>query len=472
MDLTEKKIKIIKSTFYFIFVFAVTTVLIVFYALFTSIINANRDTFNFKVNETMNKVVRTLEEIEVANEIIKYNEKFSHKIMVSNFSSNKCTINDVLDKDFSINISRFLFLTDIQSGLKKNINKDISERIDFFLLDTIIENYLIKNNIDNIYQYAVYTPSTDSIVFSKGIDNINKFKQEAFSYKLFDSDLLLNPSYLMISFPYHQRELIRGVLPFIIFCFLLLIFLSINVLILLKTLIKQYELSKLESDFLNNMTHEFKTPITTIKLICSETQELMKGEIPQEFIANNIKIIEEENERLLSMIEVMLNSNPNREAKFALNISEFDLNEEIINIAKKFKHQVTCKNGAITLDLTSEDTKINADKLHIINVLYNLLDNACKYNDKTPEIIIKTEIFNNNFVKISVIDNGIGIEKKHLKNIFKNLYRVPTGNLYNNKGYGLGLSYVKTIIKLHNGCIKVESKLGVGTTFIIILPKY
>lgn len=471
MAISEKRIKLLKRTFYSLFIFAVTTTIIIFYTLFSFIINANHKTFNVKVNETMNKVVRTLEDVEVANEIIKYNQKFSHKIMVSNFSSNKCTINDVLDKDFSTNISRFLLMADIQTELKKNINKPISERIDFYLLDTIINSYLSKNKIDNKYQYAVYTPSSDSIVFSKGIDNIHNFKKEAYSYKLFESDIQVNPSYLMIAFPKHHWEIFRNIFPFFIFCILLFIFIAINVLILLRSLIRQYDLSKLESDFLNNMTHEFKTPITTINLICSETQELMKGDIPKDFIAGNLKIIEEENHRLLSMVEVMLNSNPSREAKFELNISEFNLNEEIIDIYNKFKPQLACKDGTLTLDLTQEDTTINADKLHIVNVLFNLLDNACKYNDKTPELKIKTEVFNNNFVKIYVIDNGIGIEKKHLKNVFKNLYRVHTGNLYNNKGYGLGLSYVKTIIKLHSGSIKVESKLGVGSTFIIILPK-
>jgi two-component system phosphate regulon sensor histidine kinase PhoR len=224
----------------------------------------------------------------------------------------------------------------------------------------------------------------------------------------------------------------------------------------------------MKNDFINNMTHEIKTPISTISLACEALRD--KDIIKSENLYDNyISVINEENRRLGSMTERILQSAKLEKGEIILRKEELNIEGIILEAINNIKLQVDKKGGEIVTDFKAKSINIIADKVHITNVIFNLLDNAIKYSPVNPLIEITTE---NSFsgLLVSVKDNGTGISKSNQKKIFDKLYRVPTGNIHNVKGFGLGLSYVKAIVEQHNGKVSLESELNKGTKFILFLP--
>jgi len=234
------------------------------------------------------------------------------------------------------------------------------------------------------------------------------------------------------------------------------------------TIIKQKKLSEMKNDFINNMTHEFKTPISTISLVCEalNDKDIIKTE---DFSSNYINIIRDENRRLGILSERILQTALLEKGQLKLKFELVNLNEIILNVINNIRLQVEKKGGFINTHFDNENTFLTADKEHITNVFNNLLDNANKYSPEKP--IIKVEIQKNeSYISVSIEDNGIGISKANQKKIFDHLYRVPTGNIHNIKGFGLGLAYVKMIVEKHNGKVFVESELKKGSKFTVIIP--
>jgi two-component system phosphate regulon sensor histidine kinase PhoR len=235
----------------------------------------------------------------------------------------------------------------------------------------------------------------------------------------------------------------------------------------IQTIFKQKNLSEIKNDFISNMTHELKTPISTISLAC---EALNDKDITNPITKTNyINMISQENKRLGVLVESVLKSATWDKADLKLKLEEFDLHEIIDGVVNNILIQVTSKNGTIIKNLLANQHLINADKVHITNMIYNLLDNANKYTPSNPEITISTENIRQGIL-ITVSDNGIGIKKENFNKIFEKFYRVPTGNIHNVKGFGLGLSYVKALIEKHDGEIQVTSELGKGSSFNIYLP--
>jgi two-component system phosphate regulon sensor histidine kinase PhoR len=234
----------------------------------------------------------------------------------------------------------------------------------------------------------------------------------------------------------------------------------------LLVILKQRRLSEVQKDFINNMTHEFKTPISTIAI---STQVLKDPGIVQfpERLLNYATIIENENHRLKQQVERVLQMARIEKEDLGLKKETLDFHE-LINEAVKNKSFQTAQ-ASIQLKLEANTSTVTVDKLHMVNVLYNLLDNAIKYNNRTPEIQLTTST-HNKMLQIEILDNGIGIRKDNLKKIFNRFYRVPTGNLHDVKGFGLGLSYVKRIVEAHAGKILVSSIPEHGSRFTILLP--
>ncbi|MBC8490180.1 MAG: HAMP domain-containing histidine kinase, partial [Bacteroidetes bacterium] len=277
-----------------------------------------------------------------------------------------------------------------------------------------------------------------------------------------------NPDYLIVYFPYEKRFLITqlwGTLSISII-FIIVIILSFAYTII--TILKQKKISEMKNDFINNMTHEFKTPVSTISLACEALGD--KDIIKSEAVYNNyINVINEENRRLGSMAERILQSAYLEKGQIILKKEQVDAHEIISEAINNIQLQVEKKGGKIITNFNAESHIIEADRVHFTNVIFNLLDNANKYTPVTPEIIITTENSYSGII-ISVKDNGTGISKTNQKKIFEKLYRIPTGNIHNVKGFGLGLSYVKAIVEQHGGKINLESELNKGTKFIIYLP--
>ena len=226
----------------------------------------------------------------------------------------------------------------------------------------------------------------------------------------------------------------------------------------------------MKNDLINNMTHEFKTPISTISLACQALadKDIQKTEGLYE---TYISMIAEENRRLGTMAEQILQSAVMEKGEMIFNKEVIDINQIIQECYASEKLAVTQKGGTISCDLSAEHTLIYGDKMHLTNVILNLLDNAIKYANGAPEIAIQTRNIPH-AIEVSVQDNGPGISKANQKRIFEKLYRVPTGNIHNVKGFGLGLNYVKNIVEEHGGFIHLNSESKNGSTFFIRLPLY
>ena len=237
----------------------------------------------------------------------------------------------------------------------------------------------------------------------------------------------------------------------------------------ISTILKQKKLSLIKNDFINNMTHELKTPISTISLAC---EMLNDGSISQTEIQkkNFVNMIGEENKRLGNLVESVLQTSIIDKGELKFKIEQLSIHEMISKAVKNIELQVTQKGGSIKQILSATNDAIEGDKTHLTNIIYNLIDNANKYSHNNPAIMISTENIVSGIL-IKVKDNGIGIRPEDHQKIFEKLYRVPTGDVHNVKGFGLGLSYVKAIVDKHNGTINVSSQLGNGSTFTIFIPK-
>jgi two-component system phosphate regulon sensor histidine kinase PhoR len=250
--------------------------------------------------------------------------------------------------------------------------------------------------------------------------------------------------------------------------FILTLFLIATFAFTFYVILKQKRLSEMKSDFVNNMTHELKTPISTISLA---SQMLSDKSIPVEHkkLDRISDIITEESKRLGYQVERVLQMAKFDQGDLKLLFKEIHIHDIIESVISNFTLQVDSKEGLLIPSLHADNDCVNADSIHLTNVISNLLDNAVKYSSEKPEIFIETRN-SNGMLMISVRDNGIGINKANLKRIFDKFYRVSTGNVHNVKGFGLGLSYVKKIVEEHHGTIHVESEPDNGSTFAISLP--
>jgi two-component system phosphate regulon sensor histidine kinase PhoR len=216
------------------------------------------------------------------------------------------------------------------------------------------------------------------------------------------------------------------------------------------------------------MTHEFKTPISTISLAAEMLNDSSVSKTPEKQ-QRFVKMITDENKRLSILVESILQTAILDKGEFKLKISQIDIHEIINQAIQNTQLLIDQRGGAITKQLHATKSNVVADKLHLTNIIFNLIDNAVKYTKETPNIVISTRDAENG-IEITIKDNGIGISKDNLRKIFDKFFRVPTGNVHNVKGFGLGLSYVKAVVEKHNGTIHVESEIGKGSTFKILMP--
>jgi two-component system phosphate regulon sensor histidine kinase PhoR len=253
-------------------------------------------------------------------------------------------------------------------------------------------------------------------------------------------------------------------LPSLIFTTLLL-FTFILIIVIIS---RQKRLSEMRTDFMNNMTHELKTPVSSISLASQMLNDasLTKSSNMMQHLS---RVIKDETKRLSQQIDKVLQMSIFEKESTALNLKKMDINGLISNIAGNFAIKVENGGGKIITDLLAKDSYALVDEIHFTNIIYNLMDNALKYG-KQP-LLLKTKTWNEKGkLMISVEDNGIGIRKDHLKRIFDKFYRIPTGSVHDVKGFGLGLAYVKKVVTDHKGAIRAESELNIGTKFIISIP--
>jgi two-component system, OmpR family, phosphate regulon sensor histidine kinase PhoR len=345
----------------------------------------------------------------------------------------------------------------------------LQERIDSSFLEQAIASSFQQAGIDLDYKYAVRSANRGQDKFIFGSVGYNPTRKEYHSL-LFPYDYDgKQPNYLYVYFPERSGYLLRAtgitIIPTVILTALLIAIFAYAIMVIFR----QKKLSMIKNDFINNMTHELKTPISTISLASQMLEDGSVTNTPNT-IEHISKVIKKESKRLSYQVEKVLQMAIFNEGRLKLKFKEFDINATIQTVISNFELRVNSKNGTLTSRLNAGETYVKGDEVHLTNVIFNLLDNAIKYSNGIPEISVDTES-KNEHITINVHDNGIGIPKEHHSQIFDRFYRVPTGNVHDVKGFGLGLSYVKKIVDLHNGKIKVESAVNKGTKFSILLPK-
>jgi two-component system phosphate regulon sensor histidine kinase PhoR len=349
--------------------------------------------------------------------------------------------------------------------LKKNLN--VSLLFDSIYLHKLLKKEFESNNLDTVFRHAVIKCYDLNNPFEKiGIVKSGNLKQ------LFEASLTCpwnSECYnLMVYFPAKHKFILLDFSLWFIISALFVIIVMGSFAHVIYIVLKQKKLSEMKNDFINNMTHELKTPIATISMA---SEVLLKTEFKStgERIKQYSKVIFEENQRLKALVERVLQMATQEKDEFHITKENTDIHQLIKNTVDRLCLDQCRKPVKLEYELQATTYNINVDRLHFTNIVINLVNNAYKYSGSNPHIIITTKDYNHG-IMIIFEDNGYGISNEAQKHIFEKFFRVSTGNLHNVKGYGLGLYYVKTMTEAHNGFIKVRSELNKGSKFIVYLP--
>jgi two-component system, OmpR family, phosphate regulon sensor histidine kinase PhoR len=329
----------------------------------------------------------------------------------------------------------------------------------------IVEQAMKKNNIRQPFEFSVTNIFDIPICISSG------FKTSMYNNSLPVSLTPTNSSqsetfYLQVKEPqnYIMRQMAWMIIASVLFTIIIISAFALTI----RTMLRQKNISEIKSDFINNMTHELKTPLATISLAVDALNN-EKVIHDTEKIRYYSGMIKEENKRMHKQVETILQAAKLEKQDITLNLQTLNAHDAINKVAKNLSLQIQEKSGILNLNLMAENPNIEVDEMHFSNIIFNLLDNAIKYSKEHPIIGISTEV-NNGMLAIKIKDNGIGMNKETASRVFEKFYRAHTGNLHNVKGFGLGLSYVKTMVEAQEGYIKVESVLGKGSVFTVNLP--
>ena len=345
--------------------------------------------------------------------------------------------------------------------------KPLKERINFRILDQDLKAELMNNGINIPYHFTVTTHDGREVY--RCPDYTGDGVEYTYSQVLFRNDPANKMGIVKIPFPDMSSYIyssVRFMIPSVVFTLVLLVTFIFTIVVIFRQ--KRY--SEIKNDFINNMTHELKTPIASISLAAQMLNDKSVTK-SQQMLGHLSGVINDETKRLRFLVEKVLQMSMFDKKKAVFKKKELDLNEMVENIAKSFTLRVEHTGGKIYTEIEAIASAIFVDEMHFQNVIFNLMDNAVKYRKQDKPIDIYLRTWNDNdHLYLSVRDTGLGIKKENLKKIFDKFYRVHTGNVHDAKGFGLGLAYVHKVVDLHDGEIKVESEYGKGTTFTIKLP--
>jgi two-component system phosphate regulon sensor histidine kinase PhoR len=376
----------------------------------------------------------------------------------------------ILDNDSFLSIGEDgkIFANRFENVIVKMVKefKDIDDPIHHLLnnidVDSIVHNNLADNGINLPFSFGVMH---DSVVINQFSSDNFSFNNNTYTVNLFKHNLIQKAAQLGVNFKNKNQYILKSMGLMVASSILFTLIIIFTFAATLHYMFKQKKLSEMKNDFINNMTHEFKTPISTISLaVDSITHPKIIEDKKQ--INHFADIIRKENLRMNKQVESVLTTALGEKDELEFNKLEIDLNETIKKIPERMRLQLEANNAILNLNLSNEKLLILGDEMHLQNAICNLIDNAIKYNDKNPEISIDTNLVNE-FCEIKVVDNGIGMNNETQKKVFDKFYRVQKGNIHTIKGFGIGLSYVKTIVDAHKGLISLKSKLKQGTTITI-----
>ena len=346
--------------------------------------------------------------------------------------------------------------------------RKISNRFNPDQLDSLLKVELQDKGIQLPYNYGVVSPALQQFVVLKKPEVKEKLEASELRAGLFPNDLRGNGAFLVLDFPGKSQYLLEKIWLTMVSSGVLVLVIVLCFGYSIRTIIQQKKISLMKNDFINNMTHEFKTPIATVSLA---TEALQDKDVSQseDMRSRYIKMIQDENRRLGTQVERVLQIAAIEKQDFNLNIEELNIHELIQSLVENIKIQVESRGGRITSVLSAAICEVKGDETHVTNCIMNLLDNANKYSPESPNIIVRTES-NQTQISITVQDHGMGMTKETQKHVFEKFYRLPTGNRHDVKGFGLGLSYVKSMVEAHGGSVDLDSTIGKGSKFTIHLP--
>ena len=354
--------------------------------------------------------------------------------------------------------------------LNHSSDRPIQERADSTIVSTYLRSELEFNGLNLPFEFAIVNRTNGVVYKTEGYTPMSQ--QDVYSLVLFSNDPKNKQNTLNVIFPTKSDYIsssVKFLVPSLAFTFLLLgVFLYT-----ISVAFKQKRLSEIKNDFINNMTHEFKTPISSISIAAQMLNDDSVRKSP-EMLKHVSGVINDETKRLRFQVEKVLQLSLFDRKNATMRLEEEDANANIYSVINTFKLKVEKYGGRIDANLDAEDPIINVDRMHFTNVIFNLLDNAIKYRreDVPPELSVTTVNPDEDHIQITVQDNGIGMKREDLKKIFEKFYRVSTGNRHDVKGFGLGLAYVQKMIELFGGSIRAESEVNHGSKFIITLPLY
>lgn len=366
----------------------------------------------------------------------------------------------LLPNDLSFSISRMPTISDrytigdIQSKLVKAFNKEGLENLRF--------EFAVTSNSDD------FVLEMQSEHFDKESADTTHFRRRVIPISNSNFDGLLANEHLFIIIPDFKSQVWQSLTWMIVFSVLFTVIIIAAFYITVRTMLNQKKMSEIKSDFINNMTHEFKTPLATISLAVDalKNDKVINDKTKWQYFNN---IIKDENKRMNKHVETILQAALMEKQEFRLNLVPVHIHEILAQITDNYQLQLQEKNGKIELLLNAANDTVTVDEVHFTNILSNLIDNAIKYSKENLVVKLVTHRTAKHFI-IQVQDNGIGMSKETVKRIFEKFYRAHTGNIHNVKGFGLGMSYVKSVIDAHKGKIRVESTLGKGSTFTLEIP--
>ena len=355
---------------------------------------------------------------------------------------------------------------------RDNTYLEPDKRIHLDLLDSIMHYELKTDKLPTDFSFVIVEENNKPIAFQNPIAEYNTKldTSKTYSITLFPNKILEDKLILHVNFPKSSSFVLKSMGSLLIVSLVLVVLIIITISYMFRTILTQKKLSEIKNDFISNMTHEFKTPISTISLACEAMNDpgMMGGNI--EPSAPFVKMISDENKRLSNLVEAILQSAVIDRGELKVKNERVPVVEVIQNVAKTASFRIAGVDGELVLQLPKEEVYIQADRLHFTNMVNNLVDNAIKYSKDKIHVTVKLVVYDDR-LELSVIDKGIGIKREHISKIFDKLYRVPTGNVHNVKGFGLGLSYVKALVDLFGWEIHVTSQYGEGSEFRVTIKR-
>jgi two-component system phosphate regulon sensor histidine kinase PhoR len=345
---------------------------------------------------------------------------------------------------------------------------NIFNRLDTITLDSIVKSELSHHNVDLPYTYAISRPDQNRMIFVKAGGDTAAIKRSTYHLPLFPGDFIKRNEEFLLSFSGKMNFLLLSMWPLLLSSIVFTLAICIGFGYTMSIILKQKKLAEIKNDFINNMTHEFKTPIATIA-IANESIRDPRVSNDVEKLGYYTSVIRDENQRMLRQVENVLQMAQIDKGELVLNKAEIDIVDVLQKAVQSAILTIRQREGQLNLNYTGQPIQVYADGNHLLNVFTNLIDNANKYSPESPQILLEAKVENGNAV-ISITDRGIGMSKEVQKRIFDTFYRATAGNIHDVKGFGLGLSYVKAILEAHHGSIVVLSEPGHGSTFTLTLP--